>query len=109
MITKEKTMSEDVVWCNLVRNHNKNEAKQPDWVAPPNENAPEGKKWTKGVKMADGSWWNQCAWNEQDGEGNVIGITVKISPPTSNTDKPATPNKGFQSKPNYGNKQSYKF
>ena len=41
MITKEKTMSEDVVWCNLVRNHNKNEPKQPDWVAPPNENAPE--------------------------------------------------------------------
>ena len=109
MITKEKTMSEDVVWCNLVRNHNKNEDKQPDWVAPPNENVPEGKKWTKGVKMADGSWWNQCAWNEQDGEGNVIGITVKISPPTSNTDKPATANKGFQSKPNYGNKQPYKF
>ena len=109
MITKEKTMSEDVVWCNLVRNHNKNEAKQPDWVAPPNENAPEGKKWTKGVKMADGSWWNQCAWDEQDGEGNVVGITVKISPPTSNTDKPATANKGFQSKPNYGNKPQYKF
>ena len=59
--------------------------------------------------MADGSWWNQCAWDEQDGEGNVVGITVKISPPTSNTDKPATANKGFQSKPNYGNKQSYKF
>ena len=109
MITKEKTMSEDVVWCNLVRNHNKNEAKQPDGVAPPQENSPEGKKWTKGVKMTDGNWWNQCAWDEQDGEGNVVGITVKISPPTSNTDKPATPNKGFQSKPNYGNKQSYKF
>ena len=109
MITKEKTMSEDVVWCNLVRNHNKNEAKQPDWVAPPQENSPEGKKWTKGVKMADGNWWNQCAWDEQDGEGNVVGITVKISPPTSNTDKPATANKGFQSKPNYANKQSYKF
>jgi hypothetical protein len=109
MITKEKTMSEDVVWCNLVRNHNKNEVKQPDWVAPPQENSPEGKKWTKGVKMADGNWWNQCAWDEQDGEGNVVGITVKISPPTSNTDKPATANKGFQSKPNYGNKQSYKF
>ena len=109
MITKEKTMSEDIVWCNLVRNHNKNEAKQPDWVAPPNESAPEGKKWTKGVKMSDGSWWNQCAWDEQDGEVNVVGITVKISPPTSNTDNPATPNKGFQSKPNYGNKQSYKF
>ena len=47
MITKEKTMSKDVVWCNLVRNHNKSEPKQPDWVAPPNLDAPEGKKWTK--------------------------------------------------------------
>ena len=109
MITKEKTMSEDVVWCNLVRNHNKNEAKQPDWVAPPQENSPEGKKWTKGVKMADGSWWNQCAWDEQDGEGNVVGITVKISPPTPNENKSTPTNKGFQRKPNYDNKQSYKF
>ena len=109
MITKEKTMSEDVVWCNLVRNPNKSEPKQPDWVAPPNESAPEGKKWTKGVKMADGSWWNQCAWDEVDQGGNVVGLTVKISPPTSNTNKPATANKGFQSKPNYASKQSYKF
>ena len=106
---KGETMSKDVVWCNLVRNPNKTEPKQPDWVAPLNPDAPEGKKWTKGVKMSDGSWWNQCAWDEQDEEGNVIGLTVKISPPTPSESKPNTPNKGFQSKPNYGNKQSYKF
>jgi len=29
-------MSEDTVWCNLVRNENKNAENQPDWVAPPN-------------------------------------------------------------------------
>ena len=103
-------MSEDAVWCNLVRNENKNDAKQPDWVAPPNENAPEGKKWTKGVKMSDGAWWNQAGWNQLDEEGNLIGINVKISPPNLNNDKPSAPsNNGFQSKPSYGNKQSYKF
>ena len=103
-------MSEDVVWCNLVKNENKNDAKQPDWVAPPNENAPEGKKWTKGVKMSDGAWWNQAGWNQLDEEGNLIGINVKISPPNLNNDKPSAPqNKGFQSKPNYGNKPQYKF
>ena len=59
--------------------------------------------------MSDGSWLNQCAWDEQDGEGNVVCITVKISPPTPNDSKSNTPNKWFQSKPNYCNKQSYKF
>ena len=33
-----------------------------------------------------------------------------MTPPTANEDKPAAPsNKGFQKKPNYDNKQSYKF
>ena len=39
-------MSEDVVWCNLVRNQNKNADNQPDWVAPPNRKAPEGNFFT---------------------------------------------------------------
>ena len=54
-------MSEDVVWCNLVRNQNKNAENQPDWVAPPNLKAPEGKKWTIGVKIGD-VWHNQAGW-----------------------------------------------
>ena len=102
-------MSEDVVWCNLVRNKNKNAENQPHWVAPPNLKAPEGKKWTIGVKIGD-VWYNQAGWSERDEEGNLIGITVKMTPPSSSDDKPTTPqNKGFQSKPSYGNKQSYKF
>jgi len=102
-------MSEDVVWCNLVRNQNKNAENQPDWVAPPNLKAPEGKKWTIGVKIGD-VWHNQAGWNELDEQGNITGITIKMTPPSSNEDKPAAPqNKGFQSKSSYGNKQSYKF
>ena len=55
-------MSEDVVWCNLVRNQNKNAENQPDWVAPPNLKAPEGKKWTIGVKIGDSL--AQSSWME---------------------------------------------
>ena len=47
---------------------------------------------------------------DKDEQGNVVGITIKMTPPTANEDKPAaTSNKGFQSKPNYGNKPQYKF
>ena len=48
-------MSEDVVWINVIPNPNKTADNQPDWVAPANPNAPEGKKWTIGVKIGD-SW-----------------------------------------------------
>ena len=58
-------MSEDTVWCNLVRNQNKNAETQPDWVAPPTLKEPEGKKWTIGVKIGD-DWHNQAGWNELD-------------------------------------------
>ena len=103
-------MSEDTVWCNLVRNENKNAENQPDWVAPPNLKAPEGKKWTIGVKIGD-VWHNQAGWNDLDEQGNIVGITIKMTPPSSNDDKPAaaTTTKGFQSKSSYGNKPSYKF
>jgi len=102
-------MSENTVWCNLVRNENKNAENQPDWVAPPNTNAPEGKKWTIGVKIGD-VWHNQAGWNELDEQGNIIGITIKMTPPSSSDDKPPAPqNKGFQNKPTYASKQSYKF
>jgi len=53
---------------------------------------------------------DQVGWNELDEQGNITGITIKMTPPSSSDDKPTAPqNKGFQSKPNYGNKQSYKF
>jgi len=101
-------MSEDVVWCNLVRNQNKNAENQPDWVAPPNPKSPEGKNWTIGVKIGE-VWYNQAGWDDKDDQGNVVGITVKITPPSAKEDKPAAINKGFQSKPNYDNKPKYKY
>jgi len=62
-----------------------------------------------GVKIGD-VWHNQAGWNELDEQGNITGITIKMTPPSSSDDKPTAPqNKGFQSKPSYGNKQSYKF
>ena len=44
---------EEVIWVNLVPNENKSADNHPDWVAPPNPNAPEGKKWTIGTKIGD--------------------------------------------------------
>ena len=103
-------MSDEVIWCNLVRNENKNADNQPDWVAPANPNAPEGKKWTIGVKIGE-AWYNPAGWDEKDDQGNLTGkLTIKISPNNaSGTPKSTTENKGFQKKPNYDNKQSYKF
>jgi uncharacterized protein (DUF736 family) len=46
-------MSEEVIWVNLVPNENKSADNHPDWVAPPNPNAPEGKKWTIGTKIGE--------------------------------------------------------
>ena len=43
---------EEVIWVNLVPNENKSADNHPDWVAPPNPNAPEGKKWTIGTKLS---------------------------------------------------------
>ena len=55
-------MSDEVIWINVIPNPNKTADNQPDWVAPANPNAPEGKKWTIGVKIGD-SWHNQAGWN----------------------------------------------
>jgi hypothetical protein len=37
-------MSEEVIWVNVVPNENKTADNHPDWVAPANPNAPDGKK-----------------------------------------------------------------
>ena len=99
----------DDIYIKLVRNNKKNAPEQPDWVGPPNEESPPDKDWRIGVKIGD-VWHNQAGWNELDEQGNITGITIKMTPPSSGDDKPSAPqNKGFQSKPSYGNKQSYKF
>ena len=106
---KGVNMSEDTIWVNLVPNPNKTADNHPDWVAPPNTNAPEGKKWTIGVNV-NGVWHNQAGWNNKDDQGNLEGITIKMTPNSaSGSPKAAPSNKGFQSKPSYDNKESYKF
>jgi uncharacterized protein (DUF736 family) len=58
-------MSEEIIWVNLVPNENKSADNHPDWVAPPNPNAPEGKKWTIGTKIGE-TWHNPAGWNAKD-------------------------------------------
>ena len=101
-------MSKDVVWCNLVKNQYKNADSQPDWVAPPNPKSPEGKKWSIGVKIGN-TWYNQAGWNELGEDGSITGITVKMTPPSANEDKPEGKNIGFEKKPKYDNNDEYKF
>ncbi len=73
-------MSDEVIWINVIPNPNKTADNQPDWVAPPNPNAPEGKKWTIGTKIGE-TWWNQAGWNTKSDNGELTGgITFKLTP-----------------------------
>ena len=102
-------MNEEVVWVNVVPNENKTADNQPDWVAPANPNAPEGKKWTIGVKIGD-SWHNQAGWNTKADNGELTGgITFKLTPNSSSGVPQSTENKGFATKPTYASKEEYKF
>ena len=102
-------MSDEVIWINVIPNPNKTADNQPDWVAPANPNAPEGKKWTIGVKIGD-SWHNQAGWNTKADNGELTGgITFKLTPNSSGSVPQSTENKGFTSKPTSSNNQEYKF
>ena len=102
-------MSEDTIWVNLVPNPNKTADNHPDWVAPPNTNAPEGKKWTIGVKIGD-SWHNQAGWNTKADNGELTGgITFKLTPNSSSGAPQSTENKGFPKAPISANKPEYKY
>ena len=86
-------MTEGVkIYINLVPNPNYTEnGNQPIYIAPKNPNAPEGKNWTVGVKMPDGSWYNQAAFASKDESG---GLTIVLTPSGST----AKPTGGFQQK-----------
>jgi hypothetical protein len=100
-------MSEEVIWVNVVPNENKTADNHPDWVAPANPNAPDGKKWTIGVKIGE-TWHSQAGWNAKDEAGNLTGaIKIKLTP--NNYDASQGGNKGFAKAPISGNKPEYKF
>tara|TARA_R100000655_G_scaffold27073_1_gene55383 strand:+ start:742 stop:1080 length:339 start_codon:yes stop_codon:yes gene_type:complete len=72
------------LYIKLVRNEKRESREQPMFVAPPNIEAQKnGKNWTIGAKIGD-TWYNQCAFEEFDDQGNPTGgITVRLTP--SNT------------------------
>ena len=91
----------DKIYINLVPNPKYTEGSNlPVMVGPANPNAPEGKNWTIGVKMPDGTWWNQAAFASKD---EVGGLTIILTPSNSAA-KPAGgfQQKSFAAKPTYG-------
>jgi hypothetical protein len=102
-------MSEEIIWVNLVPNENKSADNHPDWVAPPNPNAPEGKKWTIGTKIGE-TWHNPAGWNAKDDSGNLTGaIKIKLTPNNPSAVPQSGGNKGFAKAPISGNKPEYRF
>jgi hypothetical protein len=98
---KEQIKMSDKIYINLVPNPKYTEGSNlPVMVGPANPNAPEGKNWTIGVKMPDGTWWNQAAFASKD---EVGGLTIILTPSNSAA-KPAGgfQQKTFAAKPTYG-------
>ena len=101
------------IYLNLVPNLNKKQGdNQPVMVAPNSPKAPEGKNWKMNVNI-NNEWYDYCAFDGTDIDGNPTGGYTVIL-----TKKEATQNKtqgsfkqgGFQKKPfannkSFGNRQ----
>ena len=109
----------DKIYVNLMPNPKKQAGdNQPAFVGPKNEKYPE-KNWTIGVKIGE-SWYNQAAFESTDiqsGEPNG-GLTViltpaegagKSAPQKGGYQQKSFGNNNFQKKPNFGNKQNYRY
>jgi len=96
------------IYLNLVPNVNKKAGdNQPVMVAPNSPKAPEGKNWKMNVNI-NGEWYDYCAFDGTDIEGNPTGGYTVIL-----TKKEATQNKqpgfkagGFQKK-SFANNKSF--
>ncbi len=96
------------IYLNLVPNLNKKAGdNQPVFVAPNSPKAPEGKNWKMNVNI-NGEWYDYCAFDGTDIEGNATGGYTVIL-----TKKEATQNKqpgfkagGFQKK-SFANNKSF--
>ena len=86
------------LYIKLVKNEKREDKGQPIFVAPPNiEAQKQGKNWTIGAKIGD-TWYNQCAFEEFDDDGNPTGlITVRLAPSNtgSGSAKPRGPQSSF--------------
>jgi len=91
-------MSEKL-YINLVPNPTWTEGSNlPVMVGKSNPNAPEGKKWTIGVKIGE-EWYNQAAFASKD---EIGGLTIILTPSQSS----AKPSGGYQQKA-FDKKPSY--
>jgi hypothetical protein len=105
----------DKIYLNLIPNTNKKPGdNQPVMVAPVSPKAPEGKNWRVNVNIG-GSWFDYCAFDGTDIEGNATGgytiILTKKEAAQAGANKPEGFRAGgFQKKPftsnkSFGNKQ----
>lgn len=110
----------DKIYCEFVVNPDKQAGdNRPAFIAPKNDARPD-KNWTKFVKIND-TIYNYAAFESKDMETGQIkeGSFTMIFTPSDMQQKPAA-NKGgyqqksfgnnnFQKKPNFGNKQNYRY
>ena len=92
----------DKLYINLVPNPQYTEGSNlPVMVGPTRPNVSEEESWKKiGVKMPDGTWYDQAAFASRN---EVGGLTIILSPSRSSA-KPAGGHqqKSFAAKPTYG-------
>ena len=97
------------IYLNLVPNVNKKPGdKQPVMVAPNSPKAPEGKQWKMNVNI-NGEWYDYCAFDGTDIEGNETGgytviLTKKEAAAKASTNQQSFKAGGFQKKAFTSNK-----
>jgi hypothetical protein len=98
------------IYLNLVPNTNKKPGdNQPVMVAPISPKAPEGKQWRVNVNI-NNEWYDYCAFDGTDIEGNATGgYTVILTKKEATQNKAATGFKqgGFQAKKPFANTKSF--
>ena len=103
----------DKIYLNLIPNTNKKPGdNQPVMVAPISPKDPEGKNWRMNVNIG-GSWFDYCAFDGTDIEGNATGGYTIILTKKDAAQAAAGENKqggfkagGFQKK-SFANKKSF--
>ena len=97
------------IYLNLVPNVNKKPGdNQPVMVAPNSPKAPEGKNWKMNVSI-NGEWYDYCAFDGTDIEGNPTGgytviLTKKEAQAKVGTNQQSFKAGGFQKKAFTSNK-----
>jgi hypothetical protein len=101
----------DKIYLNLIPNTNKKPGdNQPVMVAPVSPKAPEGKNWRVNVNIG-GSWFDYCAFDGTDIEGNATGgytiILTKKEAAQAGASKPEGFKAGGFQKKSFANNKSF--